>query len=208
MTDFTLNAPGTTNNPWVPANVIVPVSTIKSDATGFRASTPGVAALFAHNVNYGPTVTTTVTMAAGGASNGDNILAGIVVRSGVNAGAGVGMQIGFASINLVSWNSAGTVTNISSNLTITRGNTDTFAITVALSGGTFTITNVTQNGGGALTFSANTTTALATETTLAAGAGFLPFNTDGAYLGQFTGTGVSGGGGGTQSRFTLLGVGP
>lgn len=209
MVDFTLPAPGTTNNPWTPANVIIPVGTIKSDATGFRAGAAGVPACFAHNVNYGPVVTSTFTLAAGATSNGDDLLLGIVVRSGTNAGAGIGIVLGVASVKLVSWDKTLTQTNISAaGVAVTRGNTDVWTVTVSFSAGTFTITNVTQNGGGALTFSGTTTTALAAETTLAAGAGHEPFNNDSLYLGQFTGTGVSGGGGGTQSRFTLLGVGP
>lgn len=192
MADFTLSAPGTTNTPWSPAGVIFPVSTVKSDATGFRASTAGVSAAFAHNVTYGNVVTTTITFASGGTSNGDDALIGIVVRSGVNAGAGVGMQVLATTVKLVSWSNTLTTTNISATLPITRGSTDTWTITTTLSGGTFTITNVTQNAGAPMTFSANTTTALATETTLAAGAGFLPFNSDLLYFGQFTGTGVAG----------------
>lgn len=194
MADFTLNAPGTTNNPWTPANVIIPVGTIKSDATGWRAGGAGVPACFAHNVVYGSVITSTFTLAAGAASNGDDLLLGIVVRSGTNAGAGIGLVLGISTVKLASWDKTLTETNISAaGLSITRGNSDVWTITVTFAAGTFTITNVTQNGGGALTFSGTTTTALAAETTLAAGGGFEPFNNDSLYLAQFTGTGVAAG---------------
>lgn len=208
MADFILPAPGVVNNPWTPANVIIPVGTIKSDATGFRAGTAGVPACFAHNVNYGNVITTTITLASGAASSGDDALVGIVTRSGVNAGAGIGAVISVSSVKLASWNAALTETNISAGVAITRGNTDVWTITVTFAAGTFTITNVTQNAGAAITFSANTTTALAAETTLAAGAGYEPFNNDSLYFGQFTGTGVSGGGGGgSASLITGLPIG-
>lgn len=206
MADFTLPAPGTTNNPWAPANVIVPVGTIKSDATGFRAGTAGVAACFAHNVNYGNVITATLTFASGGASNGDDALLGMIVRSGVNAGSGVGIVIAATTIKVASWNTTLTETNISAGVAITRGSTDTFTITLTNNGSTWAVTNVTQNGGAALTFSASTTASFVAEASAAAGAGFEPFNNDSLYLGQFTGTGVSGGGGGGTGPSFIAGL--
>lgn len=190
MADFTLNAPGTTNNPWLPANIVIPVATIKSDATGFRAGAAATPASFAHNATYGNVITTTGTFAAGGTSNGDDALIGAVVRSGTNLGAGVGMVVGATTVKLVSWDNTLTQTNISNSVTITRGNTDAWSITLTLSGGTWTISSVTQNAGAPITFVGTTTTAFSSEPTIAAGAGFAPFNSDALYFAQFTGTGV------------------
>jgi hypothetical protein len=188
MADFTLNAPGTTNNPWTPANVIIPVSTIKSDATGWRASAAGTYACFAHNATYGSTITTTFTIASGGASNGDDIVLGALVRSGVNAGAGLGIVVGAFTSHVVTWDPTGLETNISSSTSITRANNDVWSVTVSISGGTATITAL-QNGS-SVTFNANTTTTYTGEASLAAGGGFEPFNNNSLYLSQFTGTGV------------------
>lgn len=193
MADFTLLAPGTSNNPWLAPNVVIPVGTLRSDATGFFAGAAGTAASFAHNVNYGSVITSTLQLATGGASNGDDLLLGIVVRSGTNAGAGIGVVISAGAVKLASWDRTLTETSISSGVAITRGNTDVWTSTVTFAAGTFTITNVTQNAAAAISFSANTTTAFASETTFAAGGGFEPFNNDGTHLALFTGTGVSAG---------------
>jgi hypothetical protein len=190
MADFTLSAPGTTNSPWTPANVIVPVSTIKSDASGWRATTAGVYACFAHNAAYGAVITATLTIAANATSNGDDLLLGAFVRSGANAGAGIGIVIGAFSCGTTTWNAAGTETAISAGVGITRANSDLWSCTVSISAGTATIT-ASQNASG-VSFSANTTTTFTGEASLAAGGGFNPFNNDSLYLSQFTGTGLSG----------------
>lgn len=201
MADFTLNAPGTTNSPWSPTNVLTPVAatfTIKSDSTGFRSTAAGDFSEFAHNVTYGTTITTTATIASGGASNGDEIWLGAVVRSGANAGAGIGVVIGAFGCQMGTWTGIGGTggfTAVSTNTSITRANTDVWSVTVAISGGTATVT-CTQNGT-ARTFNVNTTTNFTGEASLAAGAAFNAQNNDSLYLSQFTGTGVS------ASSFTL-----
>jgi hypothetical protein len=195
VADFTLNAPGTTNNPWTPANVLTPVAAtfgIKSDATGFRSIAAGDFSEFAHNATYGLTIVATGTVIAGATSNGDEIWLGAVVRTGGNAGAGIGVIIGAFGATTATWTGLGGLggsTNISSGTSITRANNDVWAVTVAISGGTATIT-CTQNGG-AVTFSANTTTNFTGEASLAAGAAFNAQNNDSLYLSQFTGTGVT-----------------
>lgn len=198
MADFTLNAPGTTNNPWTPAGVLVPVggSTfgIKSDATGWRAITAGNVAVYAHNVTYGTTITTTETIAAGATSNGDQMYVGAVVRSGANAGAGIGVLIDAFVCACGWWDVTGnTFTKVSSSDTaITRANSDVWSVTVTISGGTASIT-CTQNGS-AITFTgSHTTTQWATEASLAAGAALTAGNNDSLYLSQMTGTGVAAG---------------
>lgn len=192
MADFTLNAPGATNNPWTPANIIVPVSTIRSDTTGWRASATGVFDSFAHNVTYGSTITTTATIASGAASNGDEIWIGAVVRSGTNAGAGLGIAYTAFGIQVISWDKTGAETTISANKSNTRANSDTVSCTVAIVGSTATI-SATINGTAVVFSGATTTSALTSETTLAAGCSFDPQNNNSLYLGQMTGTGVMSG---------------
>lgn len=192
MADFTLNAPGTTNNPWTPAGVIILDSTIKSDATGFRASTAGVFVDVAHNVTYGTTITATATIAAGATSNGDQLYLGAVVRSGANAAAGIGVLIDAFICAAGWWDVTGnTFTKVSTpDNSITRANADVWSVTVSISGGTATIT--CKQNATTITFGgSNTTTQWATEVSLAAGVGFTAGNNDSLYLSQFTGTGVT-----------------
>lgn len=187
MTDFILNAPGTTNNPWTPANVIIPASTIKSDSTGFRAGVNGTDVTFAHNASYGSTITSTVTLATTGSSS-DDIIVGAAVRSGANAGGIIGVFFGVTGCDICTATGAGVVTSISTATAITRASGDVLSVTVSISGGTATVSAL--HNGTPLTFNVNTTTTYAGESSLAAGAQFQPQNTDSLYLSQFTGTGV------------------
>lgn len=190
MADFTLSAPGTTNSPWTPANIIVPVSTIKSDATGFRASVAGTDATFAHNVTYGATIEATATLATTGSAS-DDIIVGAVVRSGANAGGVIGVhwQIGFAQIVTVT--GAGVITGVSAAVAYTRAATNLLDVIVSISGGVATVSG--KQNGTPITFVGTTTSTFAAEASLAAGGQFSPQNSNTLYLSQFTGTGVSGG---------------
>jgi hypothetical protein len=190
MADFTLNTPGTVNNPWTPSNVIIPVSTIQTDATGAFSSAAGTMSAFAHNATYGSTITTTINVAAGAASNGDEFVIGALVRSGANAGGIIGIRIGAFSVIACTCTGGGTNTNISSSVTITRATNDVFTCTVSISGGVATITGK-QNSNANFSFSANTTTTFASETSLASGAQINPFNNNSLKFSQFTGTGVN-----------------
>lgn len=191
MTDFTLNAPGTTNNPFTPANIITPTGGLKSDATGIRCvdSPPGTPASFAHNVNYGSLIESTFTLATAGAA-ADDLMGGAVVRSGANAGALIGVWIESASVSAGTLNPAGTFTSVSTSVTITRAASDVWDVTVSISGGTATIT--CKQNGTPITFNINTTTLYTGEASLAAGGNFSPFDNNTLYLSQFTGTGVVG----------------
>jgi hypothetical protein len=188
MPDFTLNAPGTTNNPWTPSNVIIPVSTLRSDATGFRAGVNGTDATFAHNARYGSIITTTVTLATVGSSF-DDIIVGAAVRSGANAGAIIGVAFHSAECRTCTATGAGVVTSLSTATTFTRALGDVLSVTVSISGGVATIT--AKQNGTTLTFNVNTTSTYASESSLAAGAQFVPQNSDSLYLSQFTGTGIA-----------------
>lgn len=192
MADFTLNAPGTTNSPWTPANVIILDSTIKSDATGFRATAAGVFVDLAHNVNYGSTITATATIAAGATSNGDQIYLGGVVRSGANAAAGVGVLIDAFICAAGWWDVTGnTFTKVSTpDNSITRANADIWTVTLSISGGVISISCL-QNATPITFGGSHTTTQWAGEASLAAGVGFTAGNNDSLYLGQFTGTGIA-----------------
>lgn len=208
--DFTLNAPGTTNNPWTPASVLTPVGTtfgIKSDATGYRSVAVGDFSEYAHNVSYTHTITVTVTVAAGATSNGDEIWTGAVVRTGGNASAGIGCIWGAFSVITASWTGLGGLggsTAISAGVSITRANADVLSTTVTIVGTTATIT--CKQNSTSITFSANTTTNFTTEASLAAGAAFNAQNSNSLYASQFTGTGVTAGN--TSARTLLvLGVG-
>ena len=186
--DFTLNNPGTVNNPWTPASVIIPVGAIQSDAQGWRPTTFATST-FAHNATYGATITTTATIAT--TSSGDDIVVGAVVRTGTNAGAEEGVWITGTNAICGTMNPGGTVTTVTSGaLNTPRAISDVYSVTVAISSGTATITAL-QNGV-ALTFGGACTTATyATEASLAAGVAMLPNNNNGTRLSQFTGTGVA-----------------
>ena len=207
MADFTLNAPGTTSNPWSPANVIVPVSAIASQASpnGWRAGTVGVNACFAHDAAYGLTITTTARILTTNSS--DDILIGCIARSGANAGVFIGYAVTATGVFTCTANASGTASSISTTVANTRTIGDVYSCTVSLSGvgGTATITG-NVNGGSNFAFSANTTTTNTGETTLAAGVWFLPQNSNTTRLDLFTGTGISGGGS-TVKSLALLGVG-
>lgn len=187
MADFTLNAPGTTNNPWNPANVIQPAGDsthgLRTDATGIRGNTAG--GKFGHDAAYGATIVSSITYAD--QSNGDLDVVGAIVRTGANAGCIIGVVFAGSGCRVITEDASGSQTNISTFATYpaTRANGDVFIVTVSISGGTATVTS-TQNGS-AITFNVSTTTTYATETTLAAGGNLSPTN----YISQFTGTGVS-----------------
>lgn len=189
MADFTLNAPGTTNNPWTPANIITPTGGLKSDSTGFRCvdSPGGTPGSFAHNANYGPIIEATFTLATAGAP-ADDLMGGALVRSGANAGALIGVWIESTVVAMGTLNPAGTFTSASSAVTITRALSDVWDVTVSIAGGTATV--ACKQNGTPITFNVSTTTTYATETSLAAGGNFSPFDNNTLYLSQFTGTGI------------------
>jgi len=194
--DFTLNAPGTTNNPWTPANVIIPVSTLQSEASPnrFRAGS-GAYTVFAHNATYGSTITATFTINSNAAIHvADDLYLGAVVRTGGNAGAIIGVYLSTGGVGTVTVSPSGVRTPISTGATwpTTPAAGDVISATITISGGTATITG-SQNGT-AFTFSANTTTTYTGEASLAAGGSFDPQNNNTTGLSQFTGTGVAAGG--------------
>jgi hypothetical protein len=193
MADFTLNAPGTVNNPWVPANILVPFSTLSSTVAGFHAGSAGTFTPFSHNATYGTTITTTVTMEHVN-SGGDDWCVGAMVNTGANAGNGIYLYVLPTSCVLCTIVGASfTKTNISAALTITAGNTDVWSVTMVNNGTIWTFSSVLQNGS-PLTFSANTTSTYAAEPSMAASGAFVAGNSNGTFFSQFTGTGVAGGG--------------
>lgn len=193
MPDFTLNAPGTANNPWLAPGLVIPVSTIQSSISpnGWRAGASTFDA-FAHDANYGPAITSTFTIISGGGSNGDQFYLGDVVRSGANKGAGFGILVDAFILAAGWWDVLGNFTKLtSSDTSITRGSTDVWSVTTVNSSGTATIGSVTQNGvTRALVGAPITTTQWTTEPSLAAGGGLTAGNNNSLYLSQFTGTGV------------------
>lgn len=200
--DFTLNGPGTTNDPWTPTNIIIPVGSLKSDASGFRDS-PFSYSVFAHNTTYGATITSTVTV--GTATSGDELVVGAVVRTGGNAGCMIGVYFQNSQAIVATMTAGATRSSISSATALNTNRTagDVYEVTVTIVGGTATIT--AKQNGATLTFSSNTTTTYAAEATLAAGASFDPQNSNGTRLSKFEGTGVSGGGGGgAGGKFFLM----
>ena len=198
MADVVLNAPGTTNNPYNPSGFLTGLGGlgifIASTATGLNSGTNGDFAEVAHNATYGSTITCTATIASGGASNGDEIWLGPIVRSGGNIGGGFGIAVGAFGVTIGWWTGAsnlGTFTPISSTLSITRADSDIWSMTSVISGGTATISAL-QNGG-ALTFTGTiTNTHFTAEASLAAGFAFNPQDNNSLFISQFTGTGVSG----------------
>lgn len=205
MADFTLNAPGTTANPYTPANIIIPDGTLQSDTVlGIWPGT-GVYTAFAHNTTYGTVITVTATISV--ASGADHLTIGAVVRSGANAGAMIGVDFSFFdTAKVVSVDGAGAYTSVSSNSAAVVIATSVVSATVTISGGTATITSALN--GTPITFDANTTTAFTGEASLAAGCAFDPQNSNLTRISQFTGTGVTGGGAvAFRNGLILLGIG-
>lgn len=207
MADFTLNGPGTMNDPWTPANILVAVGALQSDAVGFWPSA-GAGVIAAHNVNYNTaSITSAVTLAA--ISSGDDPFVGAVVRTGANADAMISVHflVGSSLAIVRTVDAAGTPTSISSSASLPATATvgDVLLVNVAISGGTATVT-ATQNGS-PITFSANTTTTFAAEASLAAGFLIVPDNVNGTKLSKFEGTGVASAGGSPPRNILLLGVG-
>lgn len=190
MSDFTLNAPGTTNDPYTNANLIIPVGALKSDASGVRAST-FTYSVFAHDATYGATIQSDITL--GTANSGDDMYIGAVVRTGANAGAMIGVMFLNSTAIACTVNPSGTRSSISSSATypgsVTRTAGDVLSCMVSISGGTATIT--ASINGNSITFSANTTTTYTSETSLAAGASIDPQNSNGTRWTVFEGTGIS-----------------
>jgi hypothetical protein len=188
MADFVLNAPGTVNEPFTPAGVIVPVSTIQSDAQGIRAGVEGVDATFAHNATYGSTITATATIAT--TNPGDDIVIGAAVRTGTNAGAVIGIEVQATQVAAGTIPATGIFVPVSASVPITRAIGDVFSSTVTISGGVATISG-SQNAT-PFAFNFDTTTTFAAEPSLAAGGQFFPQDLNGTRISQFTGTGVVG----------------
>lgn len=206
MADFTLNGPGTTNNPWAPPSCIVPLGSLQSSSAGFWP-TGFVYSAIAHNVNYGLTITSTATIGAFD-TGGDQVYVGAVVRTGANAGCFIGCRFGLNTATvLITSNASGTNTNVSAGATVAATTVgDIVSCTVAIVSGTATLS--AKYNGTAVTFTGGTTTTtFASESSLAAGFIMDPQNTNGTKLTQFTGTGVAGGGGGGSNQGLLsLGV--
>lgn len=189
MADFTLNGPGTTNNPWAPPACVVPEGSLQSSSAGFWP-TGFVYTVVAHNANYGTTIRATVTIASFD-TGGDQVYVGAVVRTGANSGCFIGCRFGLnTAVVLLTSTAAGTNTNISAGATSpATSNGDVLGCTITLSGGVATIT--ADYNGSLITFTGgNTTTTFATEASLAAGFVMDPQDINGTKLSQFTGTGV------------------
>jgi hypothetical protein len=190
VADFVLNPPGSSQNPWTPANVIIPVGSLQA-TTGSWNPTGFVWTTYAHNATYGSTITSTFTYA--NPNTADLTLLGGVVRSGANAGAFVGLRLNSSTdAALVTSTPSGSYTSISTSTVITAPVSGTvFSVTLVNNGTNISI-SVLQDGG-TLTFNASTTTTYVSETTMAAGAGFDPENNNLTTISQFTGTGVNAG---------------
>lgn len=192
MSIFTLNGPGTTVNPFVPSNVIIPVSQLQADSVGFWNRFSNTYVTYAHNISYGAHITVTGTLAAKG--GGDVMYLGAVVRTGANAGCFMGVAFNmFDQAQVCTVDAAFVRTNISTNGAI--GSTDTvgdvYLVDIVITAGTATIT-ASKNGTG-ITFTLNITTTYATEVTLAGGGAFDGQNSNLTKLSQFTANNYVGG---------------
>jgi hypothetical protein len=189
MTTFTLNAPGTTNNPWNPSNVLTFAGGLRTDASGIRGGfgTVGYGAM-AHNASYSGLIDATVTIAV--ESGADEVGVAAVVRTGANAGASVGALLNSSGLlRFVKYDPSGTQTQIGSNQTVaafTAG--DTMRMTYNPSDGT-----ITAYYKGSLVGSVTDST-YAAESSLAAGATFNWGNVGGTYISQFVAEGSGTGG--------------
>lgn len=199
MADYVINAPGTVVNPYTPAGSIVFGNGLASNATGIRGHNSTNATSFAHNVQYGNVITTTMTFVQIN-PGGDDAFIGGVIRTGVNAGSMSGLYIQSGDCILASWafnsgTGAFTKTNIgSSATTIVTAPGDVFALTMTNSGSLFTFSNFTQNGSAIALIGPTTSATFASETSMSAGGWLDCGNTNNTFFSQFTGTGVASGG--------------
>lgn len=179
---FTLNAPGSNNNPYTNANLVIPRGTIQSDTTGWKLGS-GTIPVVAHDTAFGSTITSRVTVAA--ILGSDFVFVGSVVRTGANAGAFVGVYYnGSTEMRICRINAAGTKTDISNALTITALSAND-TITCVYNTGTGAVT-AQINGGSNLSFTGTTTdSTYAAESTLAAGFGFDAQNSNGTKVSSF-----------------------
>lgn len=194
MADFTLNAPGTTQNPYTNSAILVVENSMRSDSNGIRA-VGDVYTVCAHNVNYGLVITSTVTLGTFD-TLGDQFYVGAVVRTGANAGGFIGCRFGLnTGAVLLTATPTGTNNNISAGATVPASTIgDVLGCVVTLNGTNASLT--ASYNGSPITFTGgSTTTTYATEPTLSAGWVMDPEDVDGSYITQFTGTGVAGGGG-------------
>ena len=78
MADITIVPPGSTQNPWTPPGAVLLLGgTLQATTTQFKDASFTTTAV-AHDVNYGPTITSAITLGAT-LSTGDDIFLGAVV---------------------------------------------------------------------------------------------------------------------------------
>lgn len=189
MADFVLNAPGTTNNPWFPADVAIPNGSLQTDATlGIRNGGPvGSVTVFAHDADYGDIVVSEIVLSQ--FLNHDEIVPGAFVRTGANAGAGIGLAVRTTTTaKFRRYNAAGVETDLTMDITPPTNFAANDVIVVTYNRTTGTI-SATQNGLAIGTGATDST--YAAEPSLAAGGLLFYGNSNNSYFSSFSATGVA-----------------
>ncbi len=190
MADFTLNAPGTNENPWTPADIIIPSGSLQTDSTlGIRNGSGATHVVFAHDANYGDVITAEAVISQW--HDFDELFVGAVVRTGGNAGASVGLIIlADDTLRFRRINAAGSATDIGGDIIPPVTITAADVIEVVYNKTTGAI-SATQNG--STIGSGQTDSTYAGESSLAAGVYMYPGGNNTTYIASFSGTGVDGG---------------
>lgn len=200
--DFTVNfVTSGTANPYTNASLTFQIGSFRNtNASGLFAVTNGTNNQAVHNVNYGSTLRSDVTIAT--INSADDPAAAVIVRSGANTGKGyVAYTDGSGGhIATLSGGGGGWVDIAGSGWTQTIANGDIISLTYNKSTGALVaLINNIAIGTGA------TDSTYAAEASLAAGFALQTNNTNGTRIGQFAGTGVQAGN--TQQQIMVLGVG-
>ena len=192
MADYILVASSDADaNPYTPANISVPVGTMRNyTGAGLSCTGSGAGFLAVHNVAYGDLITTKLTLGANLGSDLIQLLA--IVRSGANANATVGVHVIGTTVQFKSETPAEVMTsNGTATLASSPVSGDVLIMTYRKSTGNITLsingTNITSSG------DANDTTYSA-ETSLSAGWGVYGANDGSVRVGMVELTGVSAGG--------------
>ena len=145
-----------------------------------------------HDVTYGNLITSEITI-PNNAFSGDNVGAGIFIRSGTGQAAGYVFKVdGFGGGYIYSITATGTTTTLTSTGSgITTANNDVFKLTFNQSTGDLA---AYQNGVSKLTVSADNTYTSPQRALMGPGWYTEWGNTNAQYISVFAGTGVSAGG--------------
>jgi hypothetical protein len=191
VADITLNATGAaTANPYTPTDYTIVTGTLQNtNGTGMRSNTNTVQAhAYYAPGTWGPVVTVDFTIPASANGFGDNVMAGVMVRSGANAGAALLGHWNGTELRVYRRAAAGTLTSISTQQAVAAANGDIAGVTITLATG-----DCQRRYNGANVGAVITDTTFIAETDWGPCFGFSPTNSNARRISLFEATGISGG---------------